>query len=54
MTGLFLDISFYIPDEEEMAVDSALYRLEKMQLEEEYYNIPSKANDEAVRARLLR
>lgn len=44
MTGMFIDISDYVPDDVEMAVDSALYRLEKMQLEEEYYYIPSKAN----------
>lgn len=41
MTGLFLDISDYIPDPEEMAVDSAIAKLKQYGVEEEYDIIPS-------------
>ena len=45
MTGLYLDISDYIPDEEEMAVDSAIAYLRRKGLEEDYTMVPSKANE---------
>ena len=44
MTGLYLDISDYIPDEEEMAADAAIAYLRRRGLEEEYIMVPSKAN----------
>ena len=44
MTGLYLDISDYIPDEEEMAVDSAIAYLRRKGLEEDYIMVPSTAN----------
>lgn len=44
MTGLFLDISNYIPSDEEMAVDSALAYLRRRELSEDYKIVPSKAN----------
>lgn len=44
MTGLFLDISDYIPDPEELAVDSALAYLRRKGLEEDYIMVPSRAN----------
>lgn len=44
MTGFFLDISDYIPDEEEMAVDSAIAYLRRKGLEDDYIMVPSKAN----------
>ncbi len=45
MTGLYLDISGYIPDEEEMAVDSAIAYLRRKGLEEDYIMIPSAITD---------
>lgn len=46
MTGLFLDISDYIPDPEEMAVDSALAKLKQYGVTEEYDIVPSMGNYE--------
>ena len=45
MTGLFLDISDYIPDPEEMAVDSALAYLSRQGVQEDYIIVPSAIND---------
>lgn len=45
MTGFFLDISDYIPDPEEMAVDSAIAYLRRQGVQEEYIMIPSAIND---------
>lgn len=45
MTGLYLDISDYIPDEEEMAVDAALAAMRRRGLSEDYKIVPSKANE---------
>lgn len=44
MTGLYLDISDYIPDEEEMAADAAIAYLRRRGVEEEYIMVESKAN----------
>lgn len=44
MTGFFLDISDYIPDPEEIAVDSAIAYLRRRGLSEDYKIVPSKAN----------
>lgn len=44
MTGFFLDISDYIPDPEEIAVDSAIAYLSRRGLSEDYKIVPSKAN----------
>lgn len=45
MTGLFFDISDYIPDDEEMAVDSAIAYLRRQGVQEEYIMIPSTINN---------
>lgn len=45
MTGLFLDISDYIPSDEELAVDSALAYLRRRGAQEDYIIIPSAIND---------
>lgn len=44
MTGLYFDISDYIPSDEELAVDSALADLSRRGLSEDYKIVPSKAN----------
>ena len=44
MTGLYLDISDYIPDEVEMAVDSAIAYLHRRGVAEDYKIVSSKAN----------
>lgn len=54
MTGLFISIEGYIPDPVEIAVDSAIAKLKRYEMQEEYDYVPSIANNEAVRARLLR
>ena len=46
MTGLFFDISDYIPDDEEMAVDSAIAKLKLFGVAEEYDIVPSMSNYE--------
>lgn len=51
MTGLFISIKEYIPDPEVEAVERALKYLD---IGEDYDIVPSKANDEKGRARLLR
>lgn len=51
MTGLFISIDDYIPDPEVEAVERALKYLD---IGEDYDIVPSKANDEKVRVRLLR
>lgn len=51
MTGLFICIKEYIPDPEVEAVERALKYLD---IGEDYDYVPSIANNEAVRARLLR
>ena len=45
MTGFFLDISDYIPSDEEQAVDSALAYLRRQGVQEDYIMIPSAIND---------
>lgn len=45
MTGLFLDISDYIPSDEELAVDSALAYLRRRGVQEDYIMIPLAIND---------
>ncbi len=50
MTGLFISIKEYIPDPEVEAVERALKYLD---IGEDYDIVPSKANDERVRTRLL-
>lgn len=45
MTGFFLDISDYIPSDEELAVDSALAYLRRQGVQEDYIMIPSAIND---------
>lgn len=45
MTGLFLDISDYIPSDEELAVDSDLAYLRRRGVQEDYIIIPSAIND---------
>lgn len=54
MTGLFFDISDYIPDNEEMAVDSALARLRHYGTDEDYIYIPSISHHADWRERLAR
>lgn len=44
MTGLYFDISDYIPSDEELAVDSALAAMRRRGLSEDYKIVPSKAN----------
>lgn len=44
MTGLYFDISDYIPSDEEMAVDAALAAMRRQGLSEDYKIVPSKAN----------
>lgn len=44
MTGLYFDISDYIPSDEEMAVDAALAAMRRQGLSEDYNIVPSKAN----------
>ena len=48
MTGLFIDISDYVPDPEEIAVDSVIAKLKRYELSEEYDYVPSKANKGGV------
>lgn len=51
MTGLFISIKEYIPDPDPEAVERALKYLD---IGEDYDYVPSIANNEAVRAWLLR
>lgn len=44
MTGLYFDISDYIPSDEELAVDSALAYLSRRGVSEDYKIVSSKAN----------
>lgn len=44
MTGLYFDISDYIPSDEEIAVDAALAAMRRQGLSEDYKIVPSKAN----------
>lgn len=44
MTGLYFDISDYIPSDEEIAVNAALAAMRRQGLSEDYNIVPSKPN----------